>query len=333
MNEGLYGFSTTSGLGVLSVTEFDSSGTYVIPKKAKTLQIILVGGGGGGCGGRCSAAGTAASGGPAGSGGGINVQELLVSDFVNVSTLNITIGSGGAGGAASSTTGGGTLGAIGGNSYITTNESNSYFIIQAPGGQVYTGTAATIAAAAITTGLAGNRQNLFGTYLSPASGILTTGTSVNAASLNITITTPFTHCLAGGPGGSASTGAGVAFPGASIVLAATPSNAQTVIIPYAYDVYQSASQPGTSTIVAGGAINLGAIAGKGEDGKMLSRRMRLIGVGSGGAGGGGATTVGAGNGGNGYRGGGGGGGGGGRVVASGAGGNGGNGYCCIIARG
>lgn len=329
MNEGLYGFPPSNGLGILDIKEFDASGTYTIPKKAKTLQIILVGGGAGGGSGRVQAAGGAASGGLGGGGGAINYQELNVADFPTTTVLNITIGGGGGGapGIATANTSG-LLGSNGGNSFITIDEQNNYFIMHAPGGLAATTAAAQVA----ITAVAANRTHLFGnsTVVPTANG---SGTSITAAPTNMLLVPPYALSLAGAAGGGISTG-NIAFVGGSIALTATPSQAITTTSTTAF-VYDVAQSTGTAVIVTGGAINSGGVAGKGENGKMLSRRFRMIGAGSGGAGGGGGNTVGGGNGGNGYRGGGGGGGGAGRsaVITSGGGGNGGNGYCCIIAIG
>ena len=329
MNQGLYGFPPSKGLDILDIAEFDASGYYIIPQKAKTLRIVLVGGGAGGGSGRVSNANTAASGGLGGGGGAIITQELIVADFPTTTTLNITIGAGGNGGAAIATTQtNGSLGSNGGNSFITINEQGNYFIMHSPGGLAATTTAGT---AAITT-VAANRTHLVGaaTVVPVVNG---SATSITAAPADMLLLPPYTLSLAGAAGGGISTG-NVGFVGGNISLTATPSQAITTTstTAFAYDVIQTT---GTSVIIAGGAINSGGVAGKGQDGKMLARRMKLIGAGSGGAGGGGGNTVGGGNGGNGYRGGGGGGGGAGRSAAipSGAGGNGGNGYCCIIAIG
>ena len=259
----------------------------------------------------------------------MNYQEILVDDLKGVYSLNITVGSGGAGGASATTNStGGFAGSVGGNTYITITEVNNYFTINAPGGTVCPTLAAAVA---ITTNLAGNRQNLYGNYLAPVSTVLTSGTSITAAPANMTLIPPYNHCSSGAPGGGISTG-GVAFAGGSIVLQTVPSAAPNTTIPYSYDVYQT---KGTAVIITGGTVSSGNIAGAGENGKLLSRRFREIGAGSGGGGGGGALLLGGGNGGNGLRGSGGGGGGAGRGggVSSGKGGNGGNGYCCIIARG
>lgn len=329
MNQGLYGFPPSKGLDILDIAEFDASGYYVIPQKAKTLRIILVGAGAGGGSGRVSNANTAASGGLGGGGGAIITQELIVADFPTTTTLNITIGAGGNGGAAIATTStNGNLGSNGGNSFITLNEQGNYFIMHAPGG-LAAGTAAGTTAIATP---AANRTHLLGaaTVVPTVNG---SATSVTAAPTDMLLIPPYSLSLAGAAGGGISTG-NVGFAGGNISLTATPSQAITTTstTAFAYDVIQTT---GTAVIVAGGAINSGGVAGKGQDGKMLARRMKLVGAGSGGAGGGGGNTVGGGNGGNGYRGGGGGGGGAGRAVAipSGAGGNGGNGYCCIIAIG
>lgn len=329
MNQGLYGFPPSKGLDVLDIAEFDASGYYVIPQKAKTLKIILIGGGGGGGSGRVSAANSAASGGLGGGGAAIITQELIVADFPTTTTLNITTGAGGNGGAAIATaTTNGIIGGNGGNSFITINEQGNYFIIHAPGGLAATTPAAQVA---ITT-VAANR-----THLLEASTVVPTvngsATSITAAPTDMLLIPPYSLSLSGAAGGGIST-ANVGFVGGSIALTAIPSQAilTTSTTAFAYDVIQTT---GTSVIISGGAINSGAVAGKGQNGKMLARRMKMIGAGSGGAGGGGGNTVGGGNGGNGYRGGGGGGGGAGRsaVIPSGAGGNGGNGYCCIIAIG
>jgi len=328
MNQGLYGFPPSKGLDILDIAEFDVSGTYTIPQKAKKLQITLVGAGAGGGSGRVGAAGSACSGGMGGGGGGINYQELVVADFPTTTVLNITIGAGGNGGASvpGAAAANGIIGSVGGNSYITINEPNNYFIVQAPGGVNNT----TVANNVAITASAANRQSMFGNLTVTATTV-TSASNIGAQPADMVLQPPYPLTITGAPGGGISTG-NVGFSGGNISLAQTPLTATTSVVPYVNDVGQTT---GTAVVVSGGLPNLGAIAGKGQDGKMLTRRFRSIGVGSGGAGGGGGNTVGGGNGGNGYRGGGGGGGGAGRTttVPSGAGGNGGNGYCCIVALG
>lgn len=325
MNEGFYGFPTTNGLDVLSITEFDTSGSYTIPQKAKIIQIILVGAGAGGGAGAVRAAGTAASGGGGGGGGSINVQELLVADFPGTSVLNITIGLGGNGGLGAISTTATNAGAGGGNSYITiANEVNNYFLMLAPGGQA----AAAAAAAVLPGGI--NRDHLFGNIKNtPPAGSATVITGTNVPT-SISLSPP--HTLAGAAGGSLNAAnPGTPAVGGAIVLAITPSTAplQTSSVPFAVDIATSGV-----TIAAGGTANAALAAGKGADGIFISKRFRMLGAGCGGAGGGSSTTANTngGNGGNGYRGGGGGGGGASRF-SGGNGGNGGNGYCCIVARG
>ena len=325
MNEGFYGFPTTTGLDVLSITEFDASSTYTIPQKAKIIQIILVGGGAGGGAGAVRAAGTAASGGGGGGGGSINVQELLVADFPTTTVLNVTIGLGGNGGLGATSTTTTNTGAGGGNSYITiANEVNNYFLMLAPGGLP----ASAAAAAALPGGV--NRDHLFGNIKNtPPAGSATT---ITAAAVPSPVTLSPPHTLAGAAGGSLNAAnPGTPTVGGSIILAITPSTAplQTSSVPFAIDIAATGV-----TIAAGGTANLALVAGKGTDGVFISKRFRMLGAGCGGAGGGSSTTanVNGGNGGNGYRGGGGGGGGASRF-SGGNGGNGGNGYCCIVARG
>jgi len=296
------------------------------------LDIILVGGGGGGGGGRNSATATAASGGLGGGGGGINVQRVYVADFKSATSLNIAIGGGGAGGRNSSTsnTNGGT-GGNGGNSIITITEPSNYFVMFAPGGVAATTAASTTA---IATG-ATNRNHLFGN-ISVTPTVSSPGTSISAVPTTMVLLPPYPLSLAGAPGGGLSTGT-VGYTGGSIAVLLTPASASNSAIPFTYDVATSGftgATAGSNIILQGGLPNRGLTLGAGESGKMLARRIRGLGVGSGGAGGGGGQTGAGGNGGNGYRGGGGGGGGAARPgILSGSGGNGGNGYCCIIAFG
>ena len=90
MNQGIFGFPTTLSGSVISVSEFDASGTYTIPEEITSLEILLVGGGGGGGGGaRSTGTNTISGGGGGGSGGGIVHQIFYKSEFVFY-TLQLT---------------------------------------------------------------------------------------------------------------------------------------------------------------------------------------------------------------------------------------------------
>lgn len=343
MNQGIFGFpSPTPSSSIISIAEFDSSGTYTIPSDASEIEILLVGGGGGGGGGG-RVAGTPATlssgGGAGGGGGGIVYQKIQTKDLVGRYNLNISIGSGGAGGLGRAqaitlnTNQTGQVGSPGSNSTITiTNYSG--FLIHAIGGAGGAAGTVPIATGAVLGGVA--RSSLIGAIVANESG--------GAGSFSVEVTPVIYSSFRsnGGAGGGSANSTTTCFPGGSIIL-----QSLTTANPIGLNLLYAGGVAGTTldgiTASFGGVINGGTLGtGKGQDGSLMYKTSAghyLFG-GFGGAGGGGANSVGAGNGGDGYRGGGGGGGGGVRTatalnaneVPSGAGGRGGNGYCRIIAR-
>ena len=120
MNQGVFGFPTALGGGVLRTTEIDVSGTYLIAPGTKRLVIFAVGGGGGGGAGGKRASGTAQSGGGGGSGGGQVYQDFNVEDLGGANTtLSIVIGAGGVAGATARNNTAGSPGEVGGTTTIT----------------------------------------------------------------------------------------------------------------------------------------------------------------------------------------------------------------------
>jgi len=346
MNQGIFGFPTSVVGSIISITEFDASGTYTIPDEATSLEILLVGGGGGGGGGaRSATTDTTSGGGGGGSGGGVVHHVFFKNDYRYIKNLIITIGAGGAGGPSrtqvqnAATGQGGGVGQPGGfsrlNNAISSTEPINDFVMTASGGGGGGAGAAPIAGGAAAGG--GVRNFLIASQpsaLQPgAVGSYSTevGANGNGPSINY-----LNFRYNQGAGGGSATATTTAFRGGSINI--NPVTTEVSVININYDGLTF----GGITAGYGGEINLGNINGKGSDGESLYK----LGAGFqyfsgfGGAGGGAANTVGGGNGGDGYRGGGGGGGGGVRSatalalnqVPSGAGGRGGNGYCRIIAR-
>jgi len=330
MNNGFYGFpSSNYGSSVISVTEFDSSGTYVIPKGAKRLWIMLIGAGGGGGGGARYASGTAASGGSGGTGGNINMAYYFV-DAMGFSldsnaagnagftpgsadiTLTITIGAGGSGGAGSTTNGtNGTAGTAGGASTVTRTGNNGFMMYSSPGGGGGAGNSTNVGAPT------GQQILMFG--IPAQNTYLTTGTAGRGSSgLPGDTQTIQLYTNTGGTGGGGTNGTS-AFAGGPIVQTST-----TTLAAINNPLYVRGS-----TIKAGGPAESSL--------NVATQNISIAGPytpGMGGTGSGGCLAVNAGNGSDGWRGGGGGGGGGVRNgVNAGTGGAGGNGYCVIVALG
>lgn len=343
MNQGIYGFPfALATSSIISITDFDASGTYTIPSEASELEVLLVGGGGGGGGGaRSNGTGTIFGGGAGGGGGAVTYVRFYTKDLQGRNTLNITIGQGGQGGSGrflfqtQNGASAGTVATSGGNSYITI-PNYAGFIIQAIGG-AGGGAGATANAAGAAAGGVGRNFLIASTPAAMESGAVGSSTSQNQAGLTYS-----SFRSNGGAGGGSPTSTTVALTGGSIKVARFNS---TTTDPLVLNLFFAGPSFDGFTAAPGGRINGGNTVGKGTDGINLyktSAGTYLFG-GFGGAGGGAGNTVGGGNGGDGYRGGGGGGGGG--VLAlgiaaglalnqvpSGTGGNGGNGYCRIVAR-
>jgi hypothetical protein len=339
MNFGIYGFPSTYGLAtssIISITEFDASGTYVIPANASILQILLIGGGGGGGGGQHNTASAPRGGGAPGSGGSIVYQEFLVSELGTGTRLNIQIGQGGNGGSRGNASNGG-LGSVGSSSIITI-PGRPGFYIRALGGAAGGGGATPVATPAAAGGAA-RRSYFNGVQIdnaTPPSG------SISVSIANSGYTGYFVYVQdqrsnGGAAGGNVVTTSTAQWGGSIEVQTETNSTGQTVNLPVIYDVFFSVLGPSGQgiTLGYGGSTNGTPAQTKGQDGGMIFSSMKQFGGGFGGAGGGASVIVNGGNGGNGYRGSGGGGGGAafGTGLSGGTGGNGGNGYCCIVARG
>ena len=340
MNQGIFGFPTTLSGSVISVSEFDASGTYTIPEDITSLEILLVGGGGGGGGGaRSTGTNTTSGGGGGGSGGGIVHQIFYKKELQNIRNLIITIGLGGGGGPSRTqeqTLNTGQAGGAaqpGGNSYVRTNENPLFIMGVQGGGGGGAGTTPTAVGAA--AGGPGRNFYIASTPTTMAPGAVSSATvDTNASGPDVQYVN-FRYNIGAG-GGSATTTTNALRGGAVRIPSSTYNDPLVVNMSYAGITLEGI------TAAYGGNINSGNAGGKGEDGQALYRLSSgsQYFSGFGGAGGGGANTVGGGNGGRGYRGGGGGGGGGVRSstglninqVPSGAGGDGGNGYCRIIAR-
>jgi hypothetical protein len=334
MNQGIYGFPSTTGIAlpnIISVTEFDANASYAIPPTAASLQILLIGGAGGGGGGAAGNNTNNASGGGAGSGGSIIYVDCLIVDDLPSTTLNVTIGAGGAGGSSAIPgTRAATNGGPGGNSSISMSGFPGLFI-KAQGGGVGAASAAQPSAAGVAAGGAGKFSNFGFVAIANSSG---QNGGFSTALLPVVILDARNNNGAGG--GSCNTTPSP-FTGGSIEIA---TNAYATDRPILYHL--NLPLVGATfgiTAALGGRINAGPTLGAGQNGRfMIGTSMKLLGGGIGGAGGGASTsataTLGGGNGGNGFRGGGGGGGGAARAtgVPGGTGGNGGNGYCCIIAK-
>jgi len=337
MNQGLYGFPSTLGIAaanIISITEFDVTGTYSIPRNATSLEILLIGAGGGGAGG-AGGNGTNACGGGAGSGGSIIYVDCLVVDDLPSSTLNVTIGTGGQGG-SNGVSGTGvrqaTNGGPGGNSSVSMAGFPGLFIrAQGGAGGSAAGNAITPNAnGTVAVGGAGKISTIRFVQATNSSG--QNGGSTATAMPSVVILDARNN---NGAGGGSALGAASATTGGSIEIS---TNLTATNSPILYHI--NLPLVGTAlgiTAALGGRINSGATLGAGQNGSyMIGTSLKSFGGGIGGAGGGGSfnATFGGGNGGNGYRGGGGGGGGGSRTnnIPGGTGGIGGNGYCCIISR-
>lgn len=355
MNFGIYGFPSTYGLAtssIISVTEFDASGTYVIPANASLLQILLIGGGGGG-GGGAHVGGTPGTfpvnGGAGGGGGSIVYSEFLVSELGAGTRLNIQIGQGGPGGSrgaagTSTTIAAGGLATVGSSSIVTI-PGRPGFYIRALGGQAANGGNNAVNAPSVTGNSSGGARTSYfnGASITPSSSGANTNWSQNTSIANAGWTGSFVYIQdqksnGGAAGGSVISNTACQF-GGSIEIINLDANTSGTQVPVIYDMVFSvlgASGQGI-TAVYGGLTGLTSdvIRAVGGNGIMIFSSMKHIGGGAGGGGGGASVVANGGYGGNGYRGGGGGGGGASRGAgfSGGTGGAGGNGYCCIVARG
>ena len=334
MNNGIFGFPSPIGLSnnIIDIKDFESSGTYEVPRNAKRIYIYLVGAGAGGGGG---ARQTPTAGGGSGGMGSKQiyymwaVEELgfnidagtrggLGSPTSAYQRLIITIGAGGNGGSGATTnSNNGSAGSPGGSSGVTISGTPiaDAGILWAEGAAINGGTPSsggtTGGGAASSTGL----THILGFY---SNSFLGQGTG--GGTLNGTTITAQNIQYNGGAGGGGYNSA-TAGSGGNI----TPVNSTNTSTS---GVFNSNYVRATALIAGGTANNPGTDA-------LGYTILHKYSNGFGGAGGGGsAGGSAAGRGGNGYRGGGGGGGGGSLNGANGGdGGKGGNGYCLIIAYG
>ena len=316
MNNGFFGFPSTTYSTFLDIKEFDTSGYYSVPMSARSLLIFAVGAGGGGASGRRAAPAGVAGGGGGGGGGSLIYSRYILDDVVTPgSQLNIVIGAGGSGGAiVIADNVNGNNGVVGGDTYIQVNNKAGY-MVYAIGGNF--GLAGTVSGGAAGAARGSNYFHKYGVLHGGAgsAGGVTKGTAYS-------VLVPRQSGLTwhGGAGGSGYTNTGTVAAAGNDIIAGTSATLSS-INPIGYAK--------SAVILSGGA----ATGGNGTSSTFQISGKLSPGVG--GAGGGGSNGVSssaAGAGGNGYRGSGGGGGGGSRAgFNSGAGGRGGNGYVCIIA--
>jgi hypothetical protein len=315
MNNGFFGFPNRNVNNKYSISEFNTSGTYIIPFSAKKLWIMAIGGGGGGGGGGRRAAGTASFGGGGGGGGTIVIHDFLVDTLGGPNTtLLITIGSGGTGGpAGASNTTSGTVGSVGGHTTLSILGSPGFFIA-ASGGNSGSGGSGTSG-----NGASGKNNWMFGFFTAAVATHGAGASSSSSAQAGSQVVYYLNH-TGGAAGGGINNGTpGTGFQGGAITGGGQFSGVRNPL----YTLSSNICQPGQ--------VDTG-LPGDSATGKTIFGQYS---PGLGGAGGGaGPDTLasGAGAGGAGYRGGGGGGGGGSRNgVAAGAGGRGGDGYVVIVA--
>lgn len=297
MNFGFFGFPAKIPLDPSLFAEYDSSGTYVIPKGCKLLMVFATQGGAGGLGGLAGNSGVAVSGSQGGSGGTPAFQLIDVDSIGGPgTTLQVTIRPGGAGLAGQ--TGGaipGLGGGEGGLVSLSVAGRGDLFII---GWQnaVYAGFTNTASTGAFLLSM---RVGTSGYGQPPAGG-------------NLTIS-DFRHT--GGPSGGGLTAANATSAGGSLSKQISAVN-----------------QFCLGSVTHGNTYILPGAAGGGNGLNSTQSINGSFSPGMAGTGGGSSTTTNGGRGGNGYRGGGGGGGGAARTgFTGGDGGQGGNAYLAILA--
>lgn len=312
MNQGIHPFPTSNinsspNSGLLSLREFDASGSFTIPPSTKYLYIFARGAGGGGGGGRRAATSATGAGGGGGAGGAWILDLYPVEIFGGAgTTLSIIIGAGGsigAGGVADNTNGSG--GGSGGATQIYVVGKNSYPLVCQGGGPG--GGGSTVGGSASSA----NTCYMFKNNLNQNAGSAgATGSAANFTPSNAFVNSP------GGAGGGGYTVAGGAGIGGGVVYC----NAAGV------GVFNPYLTKAANLNIHGGTRSSG-LNNYTKFGTFFSPHI------SAGGGGGNATVASAaGNGGPGYRGGGGGGGGGSIAGGTaGSGGIGGNGYVAIAA--
>ena len=305
MNQGIFGFPAASSNTIISTTEIDVSGSYLIKPGTKRLIIFAIGAGaGGGAGGR-RASGVTQSGGGGGGQGGIILQDFNVEDLSGVNTtLSITIGAGSAGGiGASSNNIAGTqsLGTAGSTIVTVTGKPGN--LILCLGGD--NGGGGSTSAPTSPTTRTGFIKGVAAPNVYATNSAIGTGSSVVVYNM--------LYCCGAQGGGldvdAVNTSGGSITAGTSVGTSVSNPN-------FATTVYTGGTQLSTVVVPVNSYLQV--------FGKMSP--------GFGGAGGGSGSTENGQNGGNGYRGSGGGGGGSTlNGFTSGSGGSGGNGYVCIVA--
>jgi hypothetical protein len=307
MNQGVFGFPAALGGAVLSTTEIDVSGTYLIAPGTKRLVIFAVGGGGGGGAGGKRASGTAQSGGGGGSGGSQIYQDFNVEDLGGANTtLSIVIGAGGVAGATGADTAAGGIGGTGGTTTITPTGKPGTLIRCEGGIGANGGSTSSEIGGAIKTGFS---------YGATLTHIIGGGCSSVGVAVDVNIISINNH---GGAGGAGLAVSPVALGGGQCYFSAITATSYNGSINNARASEIIGNLRGTSTVTT------------------VNPNIHIMGKmspGIGGNGGGSGTTGGT-KGGNGYRGSGGGGGGSTlNTFTAGTGGTGGNGYVCITAIG
>ena len=305
MNQGIFGFPAASSNTIISTTEIDASGTYLIEPGTKRLVIFAIGAGAGGGAGGKRASGTLHSGGGGGHQGAIVIQSFNVEDLGGVNTtLSIIIGAGSVGGLGNVSTniaGAQSVGTAGTTTISQTGKPG--ILISCLGGQNGGGGSTSIPTNnGVRTGFI---NGMLATNVYPSNATGTFGQSVNVLNMR--------YC-SGAQGGGLGADATVNI-GGSITSGISTST--------------FVANPNFATTVYSGGSLIAPLVTPVNSTDQVHGKMS---PGFGGAGGGSGVTVDGQNGGNGYRGSGGGGGGcclnG---FTSGSGGAGGNGYVCIVA--
>lgn len=312
MNNGFFGFPTANSEGTSKLTQFDSSGAYMILPGTKRLYIFAVGAGGGGGGGARAPSGTGSGGGSGGGGGGMVYAQYNVEDLGGIGvSLIINIGAGGIGGIAAMTNSSpGLISSGSGSTQIYISGKPGILINALAGLPGNPGTNGAGGAATVSTSFV--RYNF--PPITGAVGVSTAGGTV--IPISITVLTLFNH---GGCGGGGVTTGSAGIRGGFIL---TPTNAVLGIISSKF-----LRETRAGTLYDGGQINTATPPVNSSD-----QINGVFSPGVGAPGGGGGASVSANAGGNGYRGSGGGGGGAAlNDIAAGSGGNGGNGYVAIFA--
>jgi len=297
MNFGFFGFPAKIPSDPSLFAEYDSSGTYVIPKGCKLLMVFATQGGAGGLGGLTGNSGVAVGVAQGGSGGTPAFQLIDVDSIGGPgTTLEVTIGPGGAG--LVGQTGGPTPGLGGGEGglvRLSVAGRGDLFVI-GWSNEVYVGFT--------NTGSIGSH------VLSMRVGTSGYGQPPSAGGLTVS---DFRHT--GGASGGGLSAANATAAGGNITKQATNISH-----------FCSGRVANTQSYVVGGA------AGGGAGSSSTQTINGLFSPGIPGAGGGSSTTGNAGAGGAGYRGAGGGGGGAARTgFTGGNGARGGDAYMAILA--